>query len=191
MKTTIKKIMYVFMAFILTFSVACSPEDGAIGPQGPAGADGINGTDGTNGTDGNANVQTFIFDTSTETGTFISLSVSAITQDVLDNDVILAYTRNGSFYYNVPGAVNGASFIVRSYAQVGFYYLIFYDWSGASHSISAGNIDEVKLIIIESTSTTTARSTTSKRQVVINELAQAGIDINDYSAVCDYYGIAH
>lgn len=53
--------MYIFkrtfsILFIAALSlVACTPEDGDVGPAGPAGANGangLNGTDGTNGTNG-------------------------------------------------------------------------------------------------------------------------------------------
>jgi len=212
LKTTISKTKYFLLALLVAFSFSCSPEDGengmdgqdgAIGLTGPAGlngtdgadgtngsdgSDGSDGTDGTDGTDGNANVQTFIHDTSSFSGTEISLDIPQITQDVIDNDVIISYIFNGLNYYQVPGGGPGAMYVTRSWFRVGYFYIPFHNWDGTPYTISAGTVDSVKVILVESTSTTSGRTTNSKQQIY-NDLNQAGVDITDYYAVCDYYGI--
>ncbi|MFD2551764.1 collagen-like protein [Bizionia sediminis] len=198
---THSKTKFVILALLVAFSFSCSPEDGATGPQGPPGADGTNGTngadgaDGTNGADGadgNANVQTFIFDTSAESGSLIVLMVPEITQDVLDNDVILSYFKpaNSSLYYPMPGGGYSARYITRPYYRVGQFYISFHNWDGTDYSLPVGDILEMKIILIESSSNKPGEANQGK-QKIYNELRQAGVDINDYQAVSDYYGLAH
>ncbi|WP_452226797.1 hypothetical protein [Lacinutrix cladophorae] len=186
-KTTISKTKYFLLALLVAFSFSCSTEDGedgAVGLTGPA------GTDGLNGADGNANVQTITYDTSTLDGTRFILTVPAITQDVLNDDVILGYHTASGYDYPMPGGGVAADYVTRPFITVGTYYIDFENWDGNNYTITAGDIDSVKIIIIESTSTTTGRVGNNKQQVY-NELNQAGVDINDYYAVCDYYGIVY
>ena len=187
MKNLISKTKYVLMALIMVVTFSCSPEDGADGAQGPAGPA---GQDGTNGQDGNANVQTFTFDTSTENGQFWSINAPQLTQDVLDKDAILTYLRrsNGS-YYSVPGTSFGDEIkaaLLLSTVEFYFYNRL----SGANVTPDVGNYDLLKLVIIESSNTTAGKGTsTSKKQNVFNELKAAGVDVNNYNEVMDYYGL--
>ena len=185
LKTTISKTKYALLALFVAFSFSCSPEDGAPGAIGPAGAD------GTNGADGNANVQTFTFDATGFAGTFDSVTISQITQDVLDNDAILSYlTNDGNDWVTIPCPFDSFQFdfSVHVNSRVGFMDLDYGDASGSGFSITAGDLQTLKVIIIESTSTTNAKTINGKQQIY-NELNQAGVNIKDYYAVCDYYGI--
>lgn len=193
MKARFKFFQLLLLSAVFILS-SCSGEDGEMGPQGPQGTQGVQGLQGdpgpqgNPGQDGNANVQTILYDVSTESGSQINLSVSQFTQSVLDNDVILWYIDVGNLVYPIPGSGPNAQYVVRVYAQVNTTRLSFHNWDGTSYSISAGDIDEVKIIIIESSNTTTGKSTSTKSDV-FNELKQAGVDVNDYYAVLDYYGI--
>jgi hypothetical protein len=177
----------VLLALLVAFSVSCSPEDGNDGAQGPA------GPAGTNGTDGNANVQTFTFDATTFSGSFDDVAIPELTQNVLDNDAVLSYlTNNGSNWVPIPCPFDTYlfDFSVHVGLGVGFLTLDYGDASGSNFSISAGDLQTLKVVIIESTSTTTGKTFSGKQQIY-NELNQAGVNINDYYAVCDFYGIAH
>ena len=182
MKTTMKFLTMITLAlFIGITTTSCSGDDGDTGPQGTA---------GNNGTDGNANVQTYTFDTSAVSGSHFSVSLSAITQDVIDNDVILTYIDpNNGFYYQTPGAGPGGSYVVRTYAEVGTIHFNFNNWDGSTYAIVAGDVVLVKVVIIESSSTTTGKMSSTPKQQIYNELENEGIDINDYYAVMDYYGL--
>lgn len=189
LKTTILKTKYALVALLVAFSFSCSPEDGAAGPIGPAGA---NGADGVAGTDGNANVQTLTIDATTFAGTFDNVSIPEITQDVLDNDAIISYLADaGTNWVAIPCPFDTYQFdfSVHVTLNVGSIDLDYGDASGTGFSITAGDLQTLKVIIIESTSTTAKVS--NNKQQVYNELAQAGINIKDYYAVCDYYGIAY
>ena len=161
---------------------------------GPDGADGIDGADGVNGADGvdgNANVQTYVFTNPEYSGSSMPLYLSAITQEVLDNDVILSYIKLSSnqIYYAVPGATGENIF--RVFEFVGEVIIKVVDFDGNSDP-TPPNLDKVILIIIKSSNTTTINGngkSVSPQQAVYNELEKAGIDINNYFAVCDYYNI--
>lgn len=98
-QTMMSKTKFVLLAFLVAFSFSCSPEDGndgAPGPTGPAGSD---------GQDGNANVISsgwIEFDTAVWTPLTdefgidyrnYPITVSEISQDIVDNGVVLVYTR--------------------------------------------------------------------------------------------------
>ena len=186
LKTTILKTKYALVALFVAFSFSCSPEDGAPGAIGPAGADGADGTDG------NANVQTLTFDATSFAGTFDSIDIPELTQSVLDNDAIISYlTDDGDNWVPIPCPFDTFQFdfSVHVNSRVGFMDLDYGDASGAGFSIAAGDLQTLKVVIIQSTSTTSKVS--NNKQQVYNELAQAGIDIKDYYAVCDYYGIEY
>jgi hypothetical protein len=183
MNNLVLKTKYAVLALFVAFSFSCSPEDGEQGPQGEQ---------GIAGTDGNANVQTLIFDVSTQSGSFISLSVPAITQSVIDNDAILTYfSAFNGFHYPSPGPGAGGNYVTRSYYEPSTFNMNINDWDGTSYSITAGEITEIKIIIIESSSTAMTISMGEKdnKLPVFEELNKAGVDVNDYIAVCKFYGI--
>jgi len=79
---------------------------GATGPTGPQGPAGSNGTDGANGADGTMSVKSYLLINRSVTLTgFTNFNIPAITQDIVDSGVVLAYFRTtGSTgaYYALP-----------------------------------------------------------------------------------------
>ncbi|WP_452225312.1 hypothetical protein [Lacinutrix chionoecetis] len=186
LKTTISKTKYVVLALFIAFGFSCSPEDGEQGPQGEP------GVAGTNGTDGNANVQTFTFDASGFSGTNTAVSIPAITQSVLDNDAILGYlTDDGAYWVSIPCPFDSYQFdfSVQVTSSVGYYELDYGNAAGSAYTVTVGELQALKIIVIESTNTTAGKL--NAQDQVVNELNQAGVDIKDYYAVCDFYGIAY
>ncbi len=167
-------------------------DTGPVGPQGPAGPAGADGTNGSDGADGNANVQTFIYDVSTRSGASINVSASVLTQDVLDNDLVLGYLKkNGGNYTPIPAPIYavalGDNYDIAVELHVGTYWMFFYTVGTENlKSISAGKLDELKLVIAESTSTTVGKSS---KQSILSKMKSEGVDINDYYAVMDYFGL--
>lgn len=179
---------FAYTVFVLFLGVAissCKGDDGADGADGIAGADGL---DGAAGQDGNANVQTLTYDISAEIGSEIQTPVPEFTQSVLDNDVILWYLKADIIYYAIPGAVDGGNYLARCFAIEGASYVRFVNWDGTNHTIPVGYYDNLKIIIIESTGGKSVGSDNSQQEI-LTELKNAGVDINDYHDVCDYYGI--
>ncbi len=107
MKITIKLLTSVTIILsVLLLHTSCDGEDGA---EGPRGEQGVSGLDGTNGEDGNANViasDWFAPDsdsytvTATSQGFFFlehDKAVPEITQETLDNAVVLVYARLNAY----------------------------------------------------------------------------------------------
>lgn len=209
LKTKITAVKFLAILILVTLSFSCSPEDGKDGEDGIQGEQGINGVngedgedsvdgeDGEDGDDGNANVQNFIVDISSESGIFMNIRIPEITDEVRDNDLVLGYytTGNGLTQYPMPGLGHEAFFETRVSISSGFYVISFYnpDRSGDRFDLGMNNvtINTVRVLIIKSTSSTTVASKTTSKEAVLNELNNADVDINDYYAVCDYYGIAY
>ncbi len=181
MKTTEFFAYAVFVLFLGVAISSCKGDDGADG------IDGTTGQAGADGQDGNANVQTLTYDISTESGYAISTTVPEFTQSVLDNDAILFYLNYlNSRFYPIPGPVY--SIVIGVVSQVGTNGLSFYNWDGTSYNITAGYFNTLKIVIIESTSGKSAGNN-NPQQEIYTELKNAGVDINDYQDVCDYYAI--
>jgi len=179
---------------------------GPAGPAGPKGADGVDGVDGAqglqgpagvdgvNGVDGNANVLTVKYNAPTFGGTTtMALNAPDITTEVYNSGVVLAYIEYGGVYYSIPGIT--PFFGTKTQYAIGSYKITATNKDTGVNMVvaAAEDPDYVKLVLITSTKTKTVanngRSDGNAQQVILNDLQSAGIDINDYLAVCEYYGI--
>ncbi|MGC1471482.1 MAG: hypothetical protein WA775_02725 [Psychroserpens sp.] len=191
MKHAILNTKLFLMALVAVFALSCSAEDGsdgAPGEQGPAGTDGINVADG------NANVQVLTYDISTESGTFHEQNVPEITQDVLDNDVILGYVKSANVFFPLPAVEDPdiIDFNISVAILEGFYIMDFVQNDGTSYNLTAGDLQALKVIIIESSSTMEGRFASpgnSSKENVLLELEHANVDITNYHDVMAYYGL--
>lgn len=185
MKTTMKYLGLVIVLIALTFT-SCS-KDGEIGPMGPAGQDGINGTDGQ---DGNANVRTFSYDLTNFSGDSHDQRIPELTQEVLDNDVILGYLKSSRVYYPIPTTtilLVGQEVDVNVEVIPNFYGIEFHDSETTNNRIlPKGTLSSLKIVIIKSSSNTAGKTAIMG---VLSKLKTEGIDINDYYAVMDYFGL--
>ncbi|MEP2278992.1 hypothetical protein [Maribacter sp.] len=175
-------------------------ETGATGPAGKDGTDGTNGTNGTDGTngedgeDGNANVATYTYDLSSESGATIPVTANALSQEVIDNDLILGYlSKDSSAYTPIPAPIYafalGDNSDIAVEISLNRYWMFFYEVGTENlKSVTAGQLDELKLIVVKSNSTTSGKS--NKENTLAN-LQSAGIDTNDYYSVMDYYGLEY
>lgn len=106
MKFTRGFFAFLFALGTFTF-MACSPEDGAIGPQGEQGDIGPVGPQGEDGSV-TAIVSNWIPSEFPETinDTFDQWSLFApeLTQEIHDSGIILIYARRGSLIYSVPNS---------------------------------------------------------------------------------------
>ncbi|MGJ8716384.1 MAG: hypothetical protein ACSHXG_14865 [Maribacter stanieri] len=164
-------------------------ETGATGATGPAGEDGTNGADGE---DGNANVSTFTYDLSTESGATIAITATALTQDVVENDLILGYLlKNEDTYTPIPSSIyafglNDNSDIAVE-IQLNRYWMFFYEVGTENFkSVTAGQLDELKLVIIESNSTTSGKSS---KEDILSKMKSDGVNTDDYYTVMDYFDL--
>ncbi|WP_394747904.1 collagen-like triple helix repeat-containing protein [Spongiimicrobium salis] len=107
MKFTVWVLSFLFSA---SFFMACSVEDGAVGPQGPQGEQGEIGPEGAQGENGSitAIVSDWIPSEFPETinDTFDQWSLTApeLTQEIHDSGIILIYARRGTVIYTIPNS---------------------------------------------------------------------------------------
>jgi hypothetical protein len=192
--------------------------DGATGPAGPAGADGADGADGAtgpagpagaDGADGNANVQTYIYNTPSwnSSGSALDIDMASIlTDDILENDVLLSYVKHTghNMVASIPGAVwvgfyrNYSVFVGNSVSgDPGIYTfrIVSLEMDGSfTPNASLAPVDWIKIVIIESTNTTTSTGNgriLSPKQAIYDELKKVGVDINNYYDVMEYYGLEY
>ena len=191
---TMRLSLALLIAAVFT---ACEGPEGEIGPIGPQGSQGeqgiqgvqgVQGDPGQDGLDGNANVQNILFDASDFAGSFDSEDIPELTAEVLENDVILAYLFDGTRWFPVPCPADSFGFdlAVDVNLDVGIIIFDYSDGSGANTSITAGDLQSGRVLIIESTSSISKQF---GKQVILNELLQAGVDINDYYDVAAYFGL--
>ena len=212
MKNVILTTKFVLLALVMVFAFSCA-EDGAVGPQGPAGQNGADGQDGTNGIDGqdgNANVlasdwfKPSSYTLSTGFGGINLLdhdeAATEITQDIIDTGVVLVY---GKLQYNT---------IIWPLNQVALMPItLTYNVSPADIDtwtaiLSVGNIKirfinnnnrytelpsvhQFRYVVIPSSGSTSGRIADFSRKSLEDDLANAGVDINNFDEVADYYGI--
>jgi hypothetical protein len=197
MKNVMNKTKYVVMALMVLIAFSCSKdgEDGSDGAIGPKGDQGEQGPAGDNGEAGNANVNTYVYDLSSESGSSIPVDLPDLTQSVIDNDLIIGYLQNGagngSTYYPVPASVwpngTGGFYDIAVDIAVGKYWVHFYQVGTQTFmDVSSVELGKLKIVIAESTNTTTGKS---GKESIRESLKSAGVDINDYYAVMDYFGL--
>ena len=154
-------------------------QDGATGPQGPK------GDDGADGQDGSALARTYIHQVSSNSGSQINLNVPQFTDGVLTFDAILYFMQASGNWYSIPGGGEGNGYVVRCFSKEGEAQIRFHNHDGSSYSIAAGDIDWVKIVIIDS------ELGSKSSRGALADLKSAGVDTNDYYAVMDYLGLEY
>lgn len=157
----------------------------------------FNGLDcqGAAGTDGNANAMHYfvqIPDDPSGKSSF-SINVPQLTQEVLDEDTILFYFQKSegeNFVYTfVPGLGRDGNYIVGVKLDVGTATFIVKDFNGVDLPIPENEVSGIKMIIIESSSTTTIQGKGQQQLDVLGYLESEGVEIADYHDVLDYFNL--
>ena len=113
---------------------------------------------------GDTDVQTYILNISDETEVDVSvgLPLPELTQEVIDNDLVVGYIKfkNDPYMYALSRGTIAASghpevFSISVSMRPGYYDLLFRDADGNEFSIYSDQLDLLKVVIIESTNTTT------------------------------------
>lgn len=188
---TIKILTYVVFALFLGLVTSSCGSDGAEGPAGSA---------GTNGTDGNANVSIISLSTSDitwTTGSFLGTAANTFTltdnrvnSDIIDYGAVLGYSRINDEWYALPftwSSNTSSQYIFHTYA-LDTITLYAYSTDGV---LNPSALEEYRFMLITDntvTATSSARPAKTKQKIQ-DELKAAGVDINDYYAVMDYYGL--
>lgn len=170
--------LILFMLAAVMHFTACKKGD--TGPEGPPGPT------------GNANVTVYNFGPQTFSAV-LNLQLSNISQGKIDSSLLLAYynpaNEAATAWYPIPGLGSGANYETR--------YLLY-----QSATTPASNYTfSLRLVKMDGTAYTTSVTFTKVKifivpaTVVLPGGRQTGgmpnipVDINDYHAVCKYYGI--
>ena len=182
---TLKKTLKTVTIILVIVLTACSTEDGENGK------DGAQGPQGPVGTSGNANViaSDWIvtdFDPNPTTFTMFDVIDSDITEDSVNNSVILAYGRNNTF--------NIATSIPVAFFETSYYFILIplenkITFVGAALSdYTFEDFEEVRYIFI-GINESGAKSTVQEKLKVLSTLKNNGVDISNYNSVATYYDL--
>jgi len=147
-------------------------------------------------------VQTYKYNnpswTAGSSGIVIDMS-GILTTTIIENDVILSYIKH--IDVDLVGFIPGAVWVGSNYRNypviidpVFFDFLIVsleMDGSFTPNS-NLAPVEWIKVIIIDTSNTTVINGngrSASPQQVVLDELAAAGVDVTIYKQVAAYYGL--
>ena len=217
MKNSQNKLLFLLALIVSVYActgpageVGPQGSKGDQGDQGPQGPQGDQGPAGADGADGNANVissdwfkpNAYVLTENIFGIDYIEYDQAApeITQDIIDSGVVLVY-----------GMLNGYTSTVWPTNQVSLMpILLSYISSGATQTdtwsaiISAGNVrirfvnntnlystvstnHSFRYVVIPSSNASGGRVAGLSTQSVIDELNNAGVDINDIDEVLNYF----
>ena len=210
MKKTIFKLRNIFILAAIAGLFACEGPEGPMGPVGPkgdtgpagqTGQTGPAGQDGQDGQDGNANV-TVISLLSTDItwleGEYLgrpanvfSLESAAVNDDIIDHGVVLGYCNINENWQLLPFSWEDVDGLLRMY--------LLHSYSPGTITLYAfmtgGVLEPDPLIITEyrfmliTDNTVTGAKGVSSRDDILTKLEKAGIDINNYFEVRNYFGL--
>lgn len=196
-------LIFLFLSALFTISSCEGPE----GPQGPAGQQGPPGTQGEQGLQGeqgpvgpqgvtgNANVVLYEYGSTTFTS-LVSYLIPDMTVEKMDTTLVVGYFNPNDYdedvWISLPGivAINGTNYIIVN-------YLASYDAETYSMILTTLNVDgslnttsktwrKFRIFVIPA-STVVPEGRVADIQA---DPGYAGIDFNDYEAVCDYFGFS-
>lgn len=184
MKTSIKFLALGLAFMALTFN-SCSKDgdNGPMGPQGEQGLAGEKGDQGLKGENGNANVEAYTLrikdSTWTTRGSVLYLKINAsnvLTKEVVDDWIVLVYVRSSDFSkWALLPYYTKRNIRVTSEYEIGSFSL---ERDQNGNPSTQSNFNEVKLVLIEPSSTGTIELTSANEP-----------NFKDYQAVSSYYGI--
>lgn len=171
--------------------------EGATGPQGEQGPEGPEGPQGPQGIEGNANATLFIFEGHNFNSTQTAL------RDVEDDEPFLSawltyliiHQTSSDLIYVVPGPIHGMNstysvthnYFGEGWADEGTLRTVISRASGGGETY-----DAIHILRIRSSNTEVMSSFQDDSFAEINlkhELIPADLDVSDYHAVLDYFGL--
>jgi len=209
-KKTIFKLRNIFILAAIAGLFACEGPEGPMGPVGPkgdtgpagqTGQTGPAGQDGQDGQDGNANVTVISLLSSDITwleGEYLgrpanvfSLESAAVNDDIIDHGVVLGYCNINENWQLLPFSWEDVDGLLRMY--------LLHSYSPGTITLYAfmtgGVLEPDPLIITEyrfmliTDNTVTGAKGVSSGDDILTKLEKAGIDINNYFEVRNYFGL--
>ncbi len=207
MKTTIVKLRNLFILAAIAGLFACEGPEGPVGPDGPkgdkgdTGLTGPTGPAGQDGQDGNSNVTVISLLSSDITwlegeylgrpANIFSLENSAVNDDIIDHGVVLGYCYMFENWYILPISwedPEGASrmYILHSYSP-NTITLYAYQTSGV---LDPDIITEYRFMLITDNTVMGSKGAAAEKNILMR-LEKAGVDVNNYYEVMDYFGLKY
>ncbi len=185
--------MYVLLIALITGFAAC---EGPEGPPGPAGEDGIDGVDGQDGEDGNANVIasdwiTPAWSATNSTYGYFRYPDTLITEDLINTGVLLSYadwTGLGQYIYALPFSFesNGTVSLCYNFYSTSSEKSIMW-WFSAENNYTPNSGMKLRYVIIPASNS--SDKALNPQQEILYDLDKAGVDVNDYYQVMNYFGL--
>jgi len=207
-KNSIIKLRNLAILIALTGLFSCTgPEGpqgpvGATGPTGAAGPAGATGPAGAAGEDGNANVKVISLlgtDITWLAGDFLgriantySLANSAVNDDIINHGTVLGYCYMAEAWFPLPLTwedIDGAmrQYIVHSYSP-NTITLYAYQTDGVLDP--TGAVEEYRFMLITDNTVTGSKGTSAKADILL-KFIKAGVDVNNYYDVMNYFGLKY
>jgi len=184
--------------------VAC---EGPEGPEGPAGQkgdkgdQGVAGPEGPAGEDGNANVtivsllsENIIWEEGDYLGSIANvyeMENEAVNQDIIDHGTVIGYCNLDEKWLPLPliwEETGGAS---RQYVlfNYGLNLITLYAY-GTDGALDPAIISEYRFLLITDNTITAAKGKSIDNDI-LSKLTKAGVNLNNYHEVIDYFGLKY
>jgi hypothetical protein len=196
---TIKLLLLLTLTTLLLYSCTKEGPAGPAGTNGTNGKDGTNGTNGTNGKNGNANVTVISLlkaDITWTAGTYLgraantfALTNTAVNANIIDHGTVLGYGKLTSGWYPMPFYWETSDGTSRQ--CVTFTYALnnitLWSWQ-TSGVLNPSATSEFRFLLITDNTVTPSKGASVSSEILYN-LSKAGVDVNNYYAVMDYFGL--
>jgi len=123
------------------------------------------------------------------TSNVFTLDTAAVTQDIIDHGTVLAYCNLYDSWYALPFSWESTGGTEREYVfhtySLNTIKLYAYQTTGV---LDPSAITEYRFLLITDN---TVNKSESGEQNILKQLENAGVDINNYYQVMDYYGLKY
>ena len=208
MKKTIVKLRNLAILLALASLISCEGPEGPKGPAGPkgdtgdTGPTGATGPAGQDGQNGNANVKVLSLlgtDITWIEGDYLgriantySLANSAVNDDIMNHGTVLGYCFMFEAWVPLPftwedndGAIR--QYLVHSYSP---NTITLYAFQTGGVLDPTGAVEEYRFMLITDNTVTGSKGTSAESDILI-KLMKAGVDVDNYYDVMDYFGLKY
>ncbi len=172
------------------------------GATGATGATGPAGQNGQNGQNGNANVKTISLLGSAITwieGEYLgrpanitAITNSAVNDDIINHGTVLGYCYIMEEWFHLPFTWEDVDGTVRQYIVHTYSpnTITLYAFQTGGVLDPTGAIEEYRFMLITDNTVTSGKGVSTEKDI-ISRLAEAGVDIDNYYEVMDYFGLKY
>ena len=211
MKKTIIKLRNFVILFALAGLFSCEGPEGPAGPAGPkgdtgatgaTGATGPAGQDGEDGQNGNANVTIISLlgeDIEWTAGDYLgrianvfALTNNAINNDIINHGTVLGYCYMFESWFPLPWSWEDVDGVIRQYIVHAYSTntITLFAYQTGDLLDPTGIVEEYRFMLITDNTVTGSKGTSAEADILL-KLSKAGVDVNNYYEVMDYFGLKY